>query len=107
MIFFSSSPAVDELFKCPTFWRALVIDTLMLSSENSESLIINWSVWMKQGEGHSEKYWGYGCHSCLMAKYIFSKIICIYIYTNYIYIYKLPKFICVNKIVLSTSLFSV
>ena len=41
----------------------------MLISENSESVIINWSKWMKQGEGPPEKYWVYGCYSCLKECY--------------------------------------
>ena len=45
----------------------------MLFSENSESLITNWSVWTKQGEGPLEKYWGYGCRSYLIEKYILGK----------------------------------
>ena len=81
-ILFSSSQAVEEQLKYPAVLWALAIDTLMLFSENSESLIINWSVWMKQGEGPSEKYWVYGCYSCLIKKYILRKIICMYIYTE-------------------------
>ena len=49
LIFFRFSQAVEEWFKFTTLWQALAINTLMLFSENSESLIISWSVWMKQG----------------------------------------------------------
>ena len=37
------------MVKWPIVWRALAINTLMVLSENSESIIISWSVWMKQG----------------------------------------------------------
>ena len=47
--FFSFSHAVEEWLNWPTVWRALAINTLMLFSDNSESLIISWSVWIKQG----------------------------------------------------------
>ena len=49
MDFSSFSHAVEEWLKCPRVWRTLAINTLMLLSENSASLIISWSVWMKQG----------------------------------------------------------
>ena len=55
MNFFSFLQAVEEWLKCPTVWQALAINTLMLYSENSEPLIINWSVWIKQGEGPPDK----------------------------------------------------
>ena len=49
MDIFSSSQSVEKWLKCPTVLRALAIEAIMLFSENSESLIINWSVWMIQG----------------------------------------------------------